>query len=570
MDTPIYTPPTIRFREVNFSDGTSCDLDLDEIVVIVGPNNAGKSLALRELEGWIGGRRNTMTIKHAEIESNGTSKDFEEYIHTHTKVTVNGDSISIEGPGFGLGIGGQDLKSMWPHDLSLFAPLFCTRVATETRITESDPAPSFAALSAAPAHPIHLLYNNDGLEQEISRYFSKAFGEDLIVFRLGGSEIPLLVGKSPSLNTDEDRLSNTYNARLKASALPLIDQGDGMRSFASVTLRLLAPTTPSVLLLDEPEAFLHPPQARLLGEIIATNKPQKSQLFVATHSPDVLSGLISNAPQRMRLLRMQRIGTENKVLELDKQLLREVSNDPLMMQSSVMSGIFHERVIVCESDSDCMFYRSVLNVPEIHQGRYPDVLFIHGNGKHRMATLSKLLVQLGVNVDVIADIDILKDLGDLEGIVNALKGNWSDFEDLANKVQKSIEMQQTSLTGKDVKKAIQEVLSQTPESGSFPSGDRSRIQELLRKSSPWDLIKKAGIAALPSGDTRVRFDELDELCKSVGLWMVRVGEAEGFRRTISGHGPKWVQRVLKERNFVHDEELGDARLFVSELWSSRL
>ena len=46
---------------------------------------------------------------------------------------------------------------------------------------------------------------------------------------------------------------------------PLKRQGDGMRSFASVVLHLLATVTPSILMLDEPEAFLHPPQARLLG-----------------------------------------------------------------------------------------------------------------------------------------------------------------------------------------------------------------------------------------------------------------------------------------------------------------
>ena len=69
-----------------------------------------------------------------------------------------------------------------------------------------------------------------------------------------------------------------------------------MRSFASVILHLLAPITPSILLLDEPEAFLHPPQARLLGEIIAKEKSHRAQLFVATHSSDVLQGLMNVAP----------------------------------------------------------------------------------------------------------------------------------------------------------------------------------------------------------------------------------------------------------------------------------
>ena len=55
-----------------------------------------------------------------------------------------------------------------------------------------------------------------------------------------------------------------------------------------------------------------------------------------------------------------------------------------------------------------------LNVPKVHGDRYPDVLFIHANGKHRMATLAGTLVQLGVPVDVIADMDILNDINDLD------------------------------------------------------------------------------------------------------------------------------------------------------------
>ena len=209
----------------------------------------------------------------------------------------------------------------------------------------------------------------------MSEYFRQAFGEDLVVFHGGGGKFPLLVGESPILRPYEQRTSFDYVERLLASTVPLQQQGDGMRSFASVILHLLAPITPSVLLLDEPEAFLHPPQARLLGEIISTEKSPRAQLFVATHSPDVLNGLINVAPDHLRILRMQREGSVNRIKELDKELIREISLDPLMKYSSVMSGVFHERVIICESDADCMFYSSILDLSEVHGERRPDVLF---------------------------------------------------------------------------------------------------------------------------------------------------------------------------------------------------
>ena len=49
--TPKGTPePAVRFRSITFSDDTTLELDPADVVVFVGPNNAGKSLALRELQ----------------------------------------------------------------------------------------------------------------------------------------------------------------------------------------------------------------------------------------------------------------------------------------------------------------------------------------------------------------------------------------------------------------------------------------------------------------------------------------------------------------------------------------
>lgn len=564
-----YTPPTVRFSALTFSDGSAFEIQPSDIVVFVGPNNAGKSVALKELEEWVGDRSRSLVVRSAKFHHTGTQDDFAAYLEQHTQITVQGAQTSIKGPGFSMAVGTQGVKSMWPQQLRHFVKLFCTRVTTESRITESNPASALATLRDMPSNPIQLLYQNDGLENTISKHFRKAFGHDLIVFRLGGNEIPLLVGHRPKMNPGEDRLSISYIERLRASSLPLQEQGDGMRSFASIILRLLAPTTPSVLLLDEPEAFLHPPQARLLGEIIAQGKPPEAQLFIATHSPDVLYGLITIAPDNLRVLRMQRDGSANRVQELEKELVKELSRDPLMMQSSVMSGVFHERVIICEADADCMFYGTVLNLPKVHGDRYPDVLFVHANGKHRMATLAATLVQLGVPVDIIADIDVLNDLSVFEKIMEALDGKCDQIDSLAKEVKGAIEGHKPWLTGKEIKKGIESILEQVPEVGPFPSTLQSKIREQFRKASPWDAIKQAGAHAIPSGEGTRKFNRLSSLCKAIGLWIVPVGEVEGFCRSVDGHGPKWVQKVLEERDLENDLELKEAREFLVELWTAK-
>lgn len=287
---PASTIPSITFESLTFSDGTTIELDRDDIVLFVGPNNAGKSVALRDVEVHLGaptpGTIVGTVITSAKLRRNGTIDDLRTLIRAHTRTVVEQGQTRYAGPNFSLWDG--QLRHYWEQDSDQLRPLFCLRIATETRITDSNPQPSIAVLHELPSHPIHILYTDDRVEKRISSYFRQAFGEDLIVFHAGGKSWPLLVGDRPEIRLGEDRVSATYVERLRATTIPLQEQGDGMRSFATVILRMLAPDSPSVLLLDEPEAFLHPPQARLLGEFIAKERPRHAQLFMATHSPDVL------------------------------------------------------------------------------------------------------------------------------------------------------------------------------------------------------------------------------------------------------------------------------------------
>lgn len=63
-----------------------------------------------------------------------------------------------------------------------------------------------------------------------------------------------------------DRLSYEYIQEIEK--LPTLhSQGDGMRSYVGVLLHTSVGRE-SILLIDEPEAFLHPPQARQLGTML--------------------------------------------------------------------------------------------------------------------------------------------------------------------------------------------------------------------------------------------------------------------------------------------------------------
>ena len=568
LENSTIVDPHVTFESITFSDGNTIRFAFDDVVVFVGPNNAGKSQALRELKDALSQPSYSgVVVKSATEKRIGTTDDLLTYLSKHSR--VEGSSTAQQYRGYGFSFFSK-YTNRWSTQGSLgpLSQLFCVSLATENRITASNPAPAIASLNEPASHPIHLLYSNDELEGKISGFFRKAFGEDLIVFRLGGSEQPLLVGTRPTLAKGEHLTSASYCRRLRESAIPLTAQGDGMRSFASVVLHLLVPVTPSILLLDEPEAFLHPPQARLLGELIVTERSSRAQVFMATHSPDVLDGLLRVAPDNLRVIRMRRDGEVNLVTELNKQRAKDISSDPLMRSSSVLSGVFHERVVICEGDADRMFYSSLLDLPAVNGGLQPDVHFVHANGKHRMATLAQSFRELDVPVDVIADIDVVREEGDLEKLVHALSGSWPEIQKIAHQVRTSVDSR-PSRPAKEVADQIRGVLEAVDSESEFPSALRKRIDTILRTNTRWGSVKKAGKAAIPAGEATQRFKQLCELCRAIGLWIVQVGELEGFCKSIGGHGPAWVQEVIQNRDLAEDAELHEAREFTRQLWESR-
>ena len=560
--------PRVTFKSITFSDGKTLALEENDVVVFVGPNNAGKSVALKELQAHLAGASDPKVVKSVELRKTGTPEGFLQFLKLHTEIHTRGSGYRVEGAG--IRFNADKLETIWPEGSGSLHPLFCVGIATETRITDSNPVEAIDTNTERPTHPIHRLYIDNKIELKISTYFEQAFGQALILDQRSGSQIPLRVGKRLTPKPNEDLLSATYWQRQRDESVPLEQQGDGMRSFASVILHLLAPVTPSILLLDEPEAFLHPPQAKLLGEIIATEKPNGAQLFVSTHSTDVLQGIMDIATEHLRVLRIRREENVNLTRELDNELVRNISRDPLMKYSSVMSGLFHKRVIICEGDSDCMFYSSLLDIPTVHESHHPDVLFVHGGGKTRMAALAQSLRALDVPVDVIADIDILRNQADLRKLIETLGGDWHEAKTLSKAINSAIAQSPLNLDSPGVKNEIEEILKETPQGGEFPIDLRKRIEATFPKASRWERIKDAGQAALPPGDTTQRFQQIQQLCNKIGLWIVPVGQLEGFCKSVGDHGPRWVQHVIDQKNLANDPDLWQARAFVKQIWTSKV
>src|SRR5439155_26581235 len=150
--------------------------------------------------------------------------------------------------------------------------------------------------------------------------------------------------------------------------------GHGMRSFAGCLLHVF--TSPSfVLLIDEPEVFLHPPHARMLGTLLAREKSTNRQLIIATHSADFLRGIIDSGHKHVKIVRITREDDVNHAYELGTEQIRELWSDPILRFSNIFDGLFHDLVVVCEGDADCRFYSAIADVLPSESRERKDLLF---------------------------------------------------------------------------------------------------------------------------------------------------------------------------------------------------
>src|SRR5574341_240742 len=130
---------------------------------------------------------------------------------------------------------------------------------------------------------------DERVEDELRQAFKSAFAMDIKLDYSGMTELTLRVAKAfHEIPEDPRKAFPVMNAFNK-----LDTQGDRFRSFVGVVLSLLL-STGRIILLDEPEAFLHPAQARTLGRwVAARSEVGNSQILIATPNANFLAGILS-------------------------------------------------------------------------------------------------------------------------------------------------------------------------------------------------------------------------------------------------------------------------------------
>lgn len=326
------------------------------------------------------------------------------------------------------------------------------------------------------------------------------------------------------------------------------DQGDGIRSFIATVLALLVGGRP-VLLLDEPEAFLHPPQALQLGTTIVEQASNDRQIVVATHSVDLLRGIL-NRRTDVGVVRPSRDGVDAKTTMLSAEEVQEMANDPLLSSTRILDGLFYKGVVVVEADSDSAFYQRVARMKrpgdEIH--------YAHAHNKQTLYKVVEPYEKMGVKVVAVADFDILKRADEFKRLLEA------KADDPITEVMEAQEQIRLSVEGAPLSEKLTELRSSLENLAEQPSdivegreaetlaGIKRRVKRALEESDAWSACKQEGREAL-SEPNKVAFDVIDTFCRERGLLIVPVGELESWLVPLglsrSNNKNAWIVRALQ-------------------------
>jgi hypothetical protein len=517
--------------------------------VFVGPNNAGKSVALREIQHLLNRTplapgQHPKVVREIDIQQEGTVQELRDWVEQHAVKEERGFETVYKSPTGGE-IAWSSMEANWAQAggaLNYVTPMVTFSAAADGRLGLASSSPSYDVMRETPSTPLQLMVLRPEIEEELSEVARQAFGVGLTLNRASGSQLHLHVG-----TTDIKPVLPPQHAYLDAlRRMPLVqDQGDGVRSFVGLMIALTAARYP-LIFVDEPEAFLHPPQARLLGGKLASEVPDGTQIFVATHSMDVLQGLLNEPETDVTIVRLVRDGDINPASVLPPDQVKQLWKDPLLRYSNVLDGLFHRGVVVCEADSDARFYAAVLDANRAKAGLGPhDLLFTHCGGKQRMPVVIDALRAVNVPVAVVADFDVMRERPLLERLYSGLGGVWSELSDDWSVVRAAIEGMGTAPLLATTKERVDEILAASVERGPrLRREDAEQIRNATKVDDGWAAAKRGGLAVLPGGDASDRATRLLATLAKRGLFVVEVGELERWAPKVGGHGPQWVVEVL--------------------------
>lgn len=496
------------------------EIELSPVTVFVGPNNSGKSLILQELNEAFQQGVNPLH----KLVSDFSYQAFEQ---ESIQDTIDRIGISISDNGLNecvVAIGRMNNTKILRSNLAeilgnpklnplLFRSIFIQgktlNLGGVDRINLINEQVA-GDLQSPPGQSLQVLFRDAEKRENIRRIIYEAFK---LYFTIDPTNLGMLrikLSKKPPTEPLEEIGIHPEAVRFHSESTPITDFSDGVKAFTGILTSVFA-GDPDILIVDEPEAFLHPGLALKLGlEISRAALQTNKRIFVSTHSPNFVLGCIqSGAP--VNIVRLTYSGEVSTARNLASDDVLKLMRNPLLRSNGLISGLFYENVVVTEADSDRVFYQEINErlLKTNPKWGIPNCLFINAQNKQTIRMMIEPLRKLGIPAAAIVDIDVIKEGGKV----------WSSFMD--------------SLTVPEITKASL-------------SSSRTAIVRALQKTGK-DMKKDGGLSLL-GGQERLAAQDLFRQLAEYGAFVVPGGELESWLKKLGvpGHGTPWLIKVFEE------------------------
>jgi hypothetical protein len=529
-DAPAYQP---YIKRINLVGLPPIDLPDSVVVFVVGPNNGGKSTFLNEIQARVGRVTATKWIEKLEWDL-GSRDDYISFVSKHFRQGAKENQLRDARTG--NAVARHDIEEFY-HEQRTGHPSFLVRLLNaQNRIQLADRTQAPNVIEQTELHPYHHFFFSEGAEADFSAKIKDAFGYDFRINRTG-VEVVGYLGNAPN----GARLSTSYEAAVVNDMQPIHSFGDGIRSYTGILLNSVADARP-VTIMDEPEAFLHPPQARRLGRemaLAATDK--KQQLFIATHSSDFIQGALSAKGANTIFLFLDHTNKDRPLFSVDAKVVNAFSKQPFLAHTSALDALFYEQAIVCEGEADIMFFKWALE-GTVAGARLEESFWLSAYGKAAIPAIMSDLTKLGVRVSCIFDLDVLLSPEILCKICPLVGVEFAVYDKLLREVAARIKVPPAA----DALQRIEGVVASLNEADDEPS--RVAAIRSIKKSAEslgksW-VLKSAGLAALPKGELYASTVAFIEVMRDAGVLILEEGEIENYVPEVGGHGQAWVRSAL--------------------------
>ena len=557
---------SLRITEIIFRAGNSpsaqpLHLPTGNVTILVGPNNAGKSLALREIEFACTKLQGTglppanatspqvvlgvaLDLPQAIEEVMDLMRPFKHpaeqppYAPGNEQFTV---AYSLPNGSLHQGHIVETLlrTALGPsgnHDMlrNTIMPVYTVRLDGRTRFN-IPMSGSTDSLVNRPTTHLQVLFREKTALRKLQDITHDAFGRYIMIDASTEPGKLFLRMSDHRTQAEYEHLLTEDAAHYFAQQPLLATFSDGVQAFVALTGTVIG-SRYKVILIDEPEAFLPPPIARRLGaELTRVARERGGSLVVATHSADFVMGCVeeSNQASVVRLTYQRETGVATARL-LSATDLTRMMRHPLLRSTGVFRSLFHEAAVVTEGDSDRVFYDE-MNQRLLRDGAgrgMRDTLFLNALGWSTEHEMIRPMRRVGIPVAAILDMESLDD---------RKRNNWPQLLDACQVP----EDQQATL-----------------------EAERGYLRDLI-VSTPdgHDRIKDEGLAFFVDVD-RVRAQRLFHNYALYGLFIVDVGELEGWLKPFGNgkHANEWMM-ALFNRIGLDDQDDNYVRPGPDDVWS---